>query len=527
MTTRRLLLLLAFHLPAGGMTIRSFNASDHNRFTGFPSTPVMNPEFIYDATKFTGVGWFVSGVHRQGALVSPRHFVWATHHHLPGHASLDVLLQTLRFVGSDGVVVSRTVSAFTPIQDGSGDNTDLALVTLSSPLPATVKPFPWLNLGDEASYVNQELIVLGFNARGGRGAIRSFQTFDLDEGGPQGDTRLYDFEYDPASGGDDDCYLEPGDSGSPTFAMAASEAALVGLHSSVSSPEPTIVNYDTFIPHYIAELDLLLAPSGHRMAPVNFTATTLGIPSASASPGTLRRSHPGEISFSVGNTGAELTGNLAVTVTFPPGQQPSSLSAPGWVVDSGGSGIWNLRAATLAGGASLAFTATWTDLPDLPAINPVISADSDTAPAVLANPSFILAPSYAEWAEGLALSGQTDDPDGDGVENLLEYAFGGDPESGAISLPGGHPLLPVMTHHGGTVTLSYPERDDAVLRGLSYVVETSASPATLAGATTLPAGASSTTAPFSPAVPGFVKRTLTWPADGPQRFARVKVALAE
>ena len=113
------------------------------------------------------------------------------------------------------------------------------------------------------------------------------------------------------------------------------------------------------------------------------------------------------------------------------------------------------------------------------------------------------------------------------MENLLEYALGGDPESGAMTLPGGHPLLPVMTHQAGTVTLSYPERDDAVLRGISHLVETSTSPSTLAGATTLPAGASSTTAPFSPAVPGFVKRTVTWPADGPKRFARVKVELAE
>jgi hypothetical protein len=94
-------------------------------------------------------------------------------------------------------------------------------------------------------------------------------------------------------------------------------------------------------------------------------------------------------------------------------------------------------------------------------------------------------------------------------------------------LPGGHPLLPVITHQAGIVSLSYPERDDAVLRGISYLVETSTSPATLAGAITLPAGAALSTAPFSPAVPGFVKRTLTWPADGPKRFARVKVELAE
>lgn len=521
------LLSLVLILPAQGLFVRGYNATDHTRFTGFAGAPVMNPGFLYDATKFTGTGWFVSGAHRQCALVSPRHFVWATHYHLPGDPINDVLLQTIRFVGSDGIVVSRTVSAFTPIDDGSGDDTDLVLVTLSAAAPPTVKPFPWLNLGTEDAYLNQELVVFGFNARAGRGSLQSFLTDDLDAAGPQGETRFYSFEYDPASGGDDDCYLEGGDSGSPTFAMVSGQPALVGTHSTVSTPDPTIFNYDTFVPHYIAELDLLLAPSGHRMMPALFTPTTLAISPGTPSPATLRRSNPGQISFQVSNTGAELTGNLSVTVSFPVGQQPSSLSAPGWVAESLGSGSWNLRTATLAAASDLTFTASWTDLPDLASIAPSISADSDTAAAVAVNPSFTLAPSYAEWSDGLAQPGQSADPDGDGLENLLEYALGGDPESGAMTLPGGHPLLPLMIWQGGTVTLSYPERDDAVLRGISYLVETSASPATLAGATTLPAGASSSTAPFSPAVPGFVKRTLTWPADGPRRFARVKVTLSE
>ncbi len=484
----------------------------------------MNPGFIYDATKFTGVGRGALQGHKQFTLVSPRHFVCATHFKPAiGHP--------IRFVDVDGAVLDRAVASLAEISIAPNSPTDLTLGTLASPVPLTVKPLPYLNLANE-SYESAEIIVfghspLGTSPRGGRGTIQSFLTADLDDAGPQGETRLFSFEYDPASGGHDDCYLEGGDSGSPTFAMVSGQPALVGIHSTVSTPDPTIFNYDTFVPHYIAELDLLLAPSGHRMMPANFTATTLGISPGTPSPAVLRRSNPGQISFQVSNTGAQLTGNLSVTVSFPVGQQPSSLSAPGWVAESLGSSSWNLRAATLAGAASLTFTATWTDLPDLAAIAPGISADSDTATAVAANPSFSLAPSYAEWSDGLAQPGQTADPDGDGLENVLEYALGGDPESGSTTLPGGHPLLPVMTWQGGTVTLSYPERDDAVLRGISYLVETSASPATLAGAVTLPAGASSSTAPFSPAVPGFVKRTLTWPADGPKRFARVKVTLSE
>ena len=513
------LLLLALALPAQGLFVRGYNAADHDRFTGFKANPVMNPTFLYDASKFTGVGYITSGGDgRQYTLVTPRHVVCTTHNKPdPG--------QQLRFVDASGTVITRAFVTVTVISHPSTGTSDLTLCTLDAPLPSTVAVYPYLNLANETAYIGQEIMVHGFFAKGGRGSIAGFDNVD---GGPYFDeSRLFRFDYNTVSGGANDCHFVEGDSGSPSFVMVGGQAALVGVHTLVDPGSPIIASYDTFVPHYAAQVDAQLQSSGYRMSPANFTATTLSIPSASASPGTLRRSHPGEIAFSVANTGAELTGNLAVTITFPIGQQPSSLSAPGWVVESAGLGIWNLRAATLAASASLAFTATWTALPALAAINPGIIADSDTAPAITANPSFPLVPSYAEWSTGLAQPGQTADPDGDSLENLLEYALGGDPQSGTMILPGGHPLLPVITHQAGIVFLSYPERDDAVLRGISYLVETSTSPSTLAGAITLPAGAASSTAPFSPAVPGFVKRTLTWPADGPKRFARVKVGLAE
>lgn len=519
-----LLLLPALSLPARGLFVRGYNATDHDRFTGFPASPVMNPGFIYDASKFTGVGYITSGGDgRQYSLITPRHVVCATHNRPTPFP--EPLFNQVRFVDATGTVITRTFAAVTVISHPDTGTSDLTLCTLDAPLPATVGVFPYLNLANEAAYIGEEITVLGFFAKGGRGSIAGF---DNVPGGIFFDeSRLFRFDYDTISGGANDCHFETGDSGSPSFATVGGQPALVGVHTTVDPVGTTISNYDTFIPHYAGQVDAQLQSSGYRMAPAIFTATTLDIPSASVSPGTLRRFNPGQLGFSVTNSGADLTGNLAITITFPAGHEPTSLSAPGWVVESGGTGIWKLRAATLAASSSLAFTASWTALPGLAVINASISADSDTAAAITANPSFLLAPSYAEWADGLALPGQTADPDADGLENLLEYALGGDAESGAMILPGSHPLLPVMTHQAGTVTLSYPERDDAVLRGISYIVETSTSPATLAGATTLPAGAASTSAPFSPAVPGFVKRTITWPADGPKRFARVRVALAE
>lgn len=80
---------------------------------------------------------------------------------------------------------------------------------------------------------------------------------------------------------------------------------------------------------------------------------------------------------------------------------------------------------------------------------------------------------YDKWAEdhtlrgGSALKGE--DPDGDGANNLYEYALGGDPtESSDGSL-----LFPVLqSATGDKLEYVYSRRKDAVRRGLTYSIET-------------------------------------------------------
>ena len=524
----RIALLLAVTLPVQGLTVKGYNATDHDRFTGFPGAPVMNPDFIYDATKFTGVGWWVYTSVTYGTIyspitaVSPRHLLCASHAR-PGPGTV------IHFVDSTNTLVDRTVASFAIVPNDSMVNSDLCVITLTTPLPDTVARYPWQNLGGgEASYIGQLLTVLGQNPNGTpRGGQAAITALDDEDGALLAGTYHAVWSYNSAVALPNECALSPGDSGGPSFAIVGGQPALVGTHAAAGTVGPLTESLDTLLHHYATRVDTILEPSGHRLMPANFTATTLGIPAGAASPTTLRRFNPGEVAFSVSNTGADLTGNIDVTLTFPAGHEPDTLTSPGAVVEAAGTGIWNLRKATLAASTSLTFTANWAALPDLPAINASITADSDTAPAIVANPSFPLGPSYAEWADGLAMPGQTEDPDDDSLPNLLEYAIGGDPESGSLFLPGDHPLLPVMTESGGIISLSYPERDDAVLRGISYLVQTSTTLAGLSWSATLPPGASSSTAPFAPAVPGFLNRTVTWPSDGPRRFARVKVDLAE
>jgi hypothetical protein len=75
---------------------------------------------------------------------------------------------------------------------------------------------------------------------------------------------------------------------------------------------------------------------------------------------------------------------------------------------------------------------------------------------------------FASWIAGQGVAGgQTgarDDPDGDGIPNLIEYALGGDPTDPSAR-PG-----PVAGTSGGKLTLTFtPQR----VNGLSYIIEAS------------------------------------------------------
>lgn len=512
--------LLLLSQPAAALVIRAYNSAIHDRFFGFPAGPVMNPGFLYDPLKFTGVGWNSSQAFKHFTLVSPQHFV-AAQHFLPaiGHE--------LRFVAADGTVIGRTVTAFNNIAPDAGPGiTDLTLGTLSAPLPPGVKPLPYLNLPNPADYIGRDLMIFGFVVRAGHGVVNDVAELDPDGGGTYGNNWLLEFIYSGSGTNPDDAHVEVGDSGSPTFAWEGGQPALVGIHFYVNTVGDDIFNVDTFIPPYVPKLDLVLAPSGYRMRPAIFTPTTLTF-TPTYTPATVF--HIGEsasLNLALKNTGADLTGNFAVTLTFPAAQAPATITAAGCVVDSVSSGVWSIRKATVAAAEDISITASWTSVPNLTQITGTALVESDATTAATYPLSIPAAQTYAQWSQGLAQPGQADDPDGDGLENLLEYAFGSDPQSGFTSFPGGEASRPRISVAAGIVTFSYPERVNANLLGLSYVPETTPDLAPGPWPLSLPVGNATTTQPFSPAVPGFVKRVITWPLDTPVKGARVRVTQA-
>ncbi len=90
---------------------------------------------------------------------------------------------------------------------------------------------------------------------------------------------------------------------------------------------------------------------------------------------------------------------------------------------------------------------------------------------------YIVAPAGAEayydvWGDGYSLSSPDadllSDPDADGVDNLIEYALGGNPTNSDASV-----ILPAasLVDGGATLEMVYLRRLDAADRGLTYTVE--------------------------------------------------------
>ncbi len=129
---------------------------------------------------------------------------------------------------------------------------------------------------------------------------------------------------------------------------------------------------------------------------------------------------------------------------------------------------------------------------------------------------------FAGWMNGYSVSGQTamtDDYDGDGMDNLTEYALGGNPElsdAGAI-LP-----LAAVDSENNLFIYVYNRRTDAETRGLSYTLETDTSLFADAWTTS---GVTEAGTGYAPA--GFESVTNTVAADLDARFLRLQIGLTE
>ena len=147
-----LLLVVALISSAGAIQFRDNSnggRSDNRRFVGSlgsPATLTADDSFLLAGFDTTGVGWYVQDTRRQFAMISPQHFVCATHFRPAATGQV-------RFLGSDGVVYTHEIERVEIVRD-SGGSTDLSVGTLEVPVDTSViQPFAYADLPTEQSYV--------------------------------------------------------------------------------------------------------------------------------------------------------------------------------------------------------------------------------------------------------------------------------------------------------------------------------------------------------------------------------------
>ena len=238
-----LALLLLAPFARADLTVQTLQPYRQDRF--YTATGLNPPKaFLGQAFDWSGVGQSTT-TGTWATMISPTYFLSANHFH-PGTG------ETLTFYQDNTTdhPHSYTVAAG-GLAINSGGTTDLWLGQLTSPIPSAdhITSYPVLDLPTHSNYLGLEIYVNGKPNRVGRNNIDSFDTYS--------NTNIMLYDYNTLTGlGADEAYIEPGDSGGPSFYNAYGALALVGLHFVNEGPvAPGLSSGDTFVPDYISQLD--------------------------------------------------------------------------------------------------------------------------------------------------------------------------------------------------------------------------------------------------------------------------------
>ena len=507
------------------LVLRTFDATRHLRFLGFPSNPTHNTQFLHSAYDFTGVGWLTTNTQRQLTMVSPLHYVGANHVRV-GVGS------TLRFLSSDGVIRDYTVASETTIPNDAGNNSDLFVGTLTAAITESdnIRFYPYLNLSSNSNYNayrNQPLIILGRTVLGGSGVSSSIKTVSSTTTQP---TLTITSTYIVASGSADDSYYQSGDSGGPVFINQGGIPAIVGTNSLVGSSTDSsnnvvsFTNFANFIPHYIDDLNNVMEVNGYRMTKAIPGSTTLTL-THTPPPSPIRAGHSFNIQLNLANTGSTMAENIRLNSTFPNNSVVTSTSGSPWFdqpfVNTATS---SSRSASINPSSTSDYSITLT-IPDPGSYDQSVTYSSDQSSAMSQVFNLDVIESFLSWTNTLTDGSPTGDDDQDGINNLLEYAFGGNPANSSQLVDGDStPLLPSYSSSNGVHTISYVRRKDYVQRALDYQLTSST---TLGGGSFSDASTlinTSNTTSINDELE-LVSYTLT--QSGTKRFFRIEVSLNE
>ncbi len=264
--------VVGFPAVSQALVVRTPNAAAHNRFvSGYPTDPVVNASasFLLAGFDLSGIGWNAANPGQSFTLVTPQHFVGATHSSIGGGGVVE-------FVGSDGVKRSYVVESAVAVPNAEGRPSDLFVGRLSAPIAQEdrIRLFPVTGLA-EAQQTGATAYLYGNAAKVGTGTIGAFQNFGddpLTAGAGLSPTRTFTTTYRPIGGRANDARFEGGDSGSPTFLVENGTLALAGVHGALQTTSfatlTTYTNYDTSVSFYINEVNNILAADGYQLTVV-------------------------------------------------------------------------------------------------------------------------------------------------------------------------------------------------------------------------------------------------------------------
>lgn len=453
---------LTFSHYADALVIRNYQPAQHDRFTNFPSAPQHNPQFIHAAFDFTGVGWNKSDTRLQYTLVSPLHFVGA-YHARPG------LGHTLRFLTADGTIREYKVAATSGIPNASGQNTDLFVGRLTAPIVDAdgISHHAYLNLASDSDYIGKNVMFFGHPARAGRQIITQLS---YSQSSTTNQTRTLRTRYSTFFGQDDDAYLQSGDSGSPVFIEHNGTAAILGTHSLVSGSS-IITNHSSFIPFYADKLNETMANHGYHMTKAIPGSTSLSLTQQIPN-NPIRAGHPFSILMTLENQGSNRADNIRLRNIFPADAVVHSASGTQWF-DQSSTNYIEARRAELASTASTSYNIDLT-IPSAGTHTHSTSHWSDQSTTTNANFTIEVIGSFLSYVTNLDNKSFDGDDDKDNISNLLEYVFGGDPNTSSVHFPNTTtPLLPKFTNTASTFQFSYFRRKNYAARAINYMLQTS------------------------------------------------------
>ena len=446
---------------AEALVFGTYEPARHDRFaSGFPETSATASEsgtFLMDDYDLSGIGWSLDDSRHTVTMISPRHFITARHVGIP-------LGGTIRFLDIGGTTHDYVIESLESAVNDSNEPTDLLVGTLTKDVSSSITFYPVADFNDESDYYDQSLLLQGLGSRWGTGTIVAnpstpndpFRTSAVGGDKPINATRFFNFNVDTtdSSRSQDDVYFEVGDSSGPTFIVFEGTLALVGVHAAVDGSTTLKSSVDTFVPHYLDQIDEFIAPEDYSTTRIGGSSSEIpeinAPPSTITSPGatvTLECSDsvdpaqsgtPYSYEFTATNSTSRIAYNVSVVITLPSGATYESFSDSDvhpnadWSHEVNESkGEVTVSRAQISSNSSHTFQITVTP----PAENTEELVASATISyfgnedALMVSEITQVFQTFSNFVSDLSDTTEGGDPDNDGIPSLLEYFLGLDPEA--------------------------------------------------------------------------------------------------